>query len=314
MFEVSQYLPEDRLVGLSYDKSSKEYLIDYIPTYWCPHCDVVTRFDIPATGSNKISNDAKSAFDKNTNNLNKNHKFSDFSCKNCKENVRVIYKNKNKNNVFIPAHILVYENISKRLETINDIRSYNSTNMLHGFLSGGLVSAIMCPMLVISFFLDSLYILSLLFFVPVAFWYKHVRFLIKSSKEFTKFYFISLAAYMLAGVAFSLFRDTIGTSFLLVYLIGIMIFSFVWMSSVMTEELKSKLYEFVKETDYKNNYSMVSMFNRLHQTKLYEQFKGALKRKDKERIINILMKVDYNQKEAEYRASSILKNPSSYGL
>ena len=119
---------------------------------------------------------------------------------------------------------------------------------------------------------------------------------------------------MLAGVAFSLFRDTIGTSFLLVYLIGIMIFSFVWMSSVMTEELKSKLYEFVKETDYKNNYSMVSMFNRLHQTKLYEQFKGALKRKDKERIINILMKVDYNQKEAEYRASSILKNPSSYGL
>ena len=61
------------------------------------------------------------------------------------------------------------------------------------------------------------------------------------------------------------------------------------------------------------DFSGMTLNERLFEAKLLKEFDSAVEQKDKERLINILTKVDISGDEAEKTVTTILENPQDYG-
>lgn len=62
------------------------------------------------------------------------------------------------------------------------------------------------------------------------------------------------------------------------------------------------------------NNSGKTLNERLVEAELIDDFGNAVKKRDSEKIVDILLKVNIEQSEAEQTAKTILENPSNYGF
>lgn len=61
------------------------------------------------------------------------------------------------------------------------------------------------------------------------------------------------------------------------------------------------------------DYSGMTLNERLYIAKLMDEFNSAIKRNDKENVIEILKKVDLDSTEAAFIINTIYNNPKKYG-